>query len=1692
MPVGFRIASAWVEIHAEDKGLRKEVEAAVKKAVQGVDAKVDLKINTKGLRKEVQEALKQATAGSKPMVDIGIRSTGLRREVQEALKRATAGNKPTVRLGISSSGLRAEVVAAVEAATQGTRGSVEVDVDINRDRIAEALSNVPVNPEFDLQAMRRNLRDAMRGERVEINPLVHTSMMRLQIEAEMARLRDRFRVNIHPDVDVSTLAARLQAAARTISHDDIEIDFNPNINNLRRRFQQMRERIPVNMELGNEIQMRAQVAMAIARLNAMGRNLHFRATIEVDHDRAMAAFRNMEGAMSRLEGHTSRLTKMIGAGIAFIPPAIAASVHAIETIGPAFAAVIPMITMAGTALATLAVGGNNVFKAIGESNDNLKQFRQYVDSLTPAARDFVFSVVTLSGAFKSMQLDVQEALFSGLAETMRGLGKSVIPDMRIGLGGMAINMNEMTKGVGNTLTELSKMGTLKQMFGAVKYAMDPLVPIPGQFTNAMVKMTIAATPLLRKMTEAWGRGMDSMTESINRNFENGRLELAINKSGESIKNFFKNIANNPEWQNFVARMQETGPRMAQAFADISEALLKLLNAAAPVTEALMAIVTAFAHIITAVPTAVLTALLAKLLLFKVVMTIASMFLKLEAAILLVRGAMGLLASQSAMVAVLTTRLTALGMTAPMIARAAMALRALGIAGVVGTGIYLLLQVMGSLAQKVTDLVLPASMAAVNVDKLSASLIKTADSGKLAGEGARVYGKDWSKLGEAIKEIAHPNLWDRIVHGFDAVGNVIGMDGGFLKDAQDKVKGLDDALKKMVQDGDAAGAARLFDLAAQSAAKNGTSVEKLKTLLPGYTGEVKKSEEAMRLVAQSMGLFGAEAAEVQRQLDGQKRAAEGLRQSLIALNDAHRAAMGGEIAMEQAISDANAALKENGRTLDVSTQAGRDNKKTLLDLAAATDEYVQQKIEETGTVSAAMPIYERGRGQLMALASQYFSTKEEAAAFVDEILRMPTNKTVIMDADLSSLGVKLAEAQTRVDSLKQQRATAVGADATALDVEISAAQKTVDSLKQQQDTIIRAQATQLVDQINQAQAKVDSLKQARDTAIGADRADLTAEVNKAQAEVDALKQKAPAALKALDSTGPGVGSARAALASVKDKLVTITTRHYDVWTNSVKPGPWADGLIPHARGGKIGKFARGGQPDTGFVSGPGGPTDDKIMAMLSNGEYVIRASSVKKYGAGFMSALNNGRLKATRGVGLASGGAVGSQPSYTIKWGDTLSELAVRFKTTVKELMSLNKNIKNANLIYAGQTLNLPDGGAGTGPSKPSGPNQGLPPYVWPALSKFSSGLIESTDKLSDMREWVTLSAESMKAGYVNAEAFHAINAGENMADLLKGIFEMKQKIRDTFKGSGETVLMDRMDLASDALIKWQAKLDPVNTSLSSAKEKLDSLSNSFTQMKDSVKNNVMDSGKITKIGKWGTNPQTLLNQLQSDVGKAGAFAQQLEQLKAKGINAEMIQQVAEAGISGGGAATAGSLLRMTPEQIAQLNSLQTQLTANADKAGTAAANAMYGAGLQAAQGLVAGLEANKKAIEDAMAKIAHAMEDSIKQALGIKSPSRVMMGVADYTADGLVNQLYARKDEANQAIRALVPGQIDPTQTRAANFGVETGTMGSASPTTVIHEFHVHIDGTFDLSKPAERRNIASALVVEMKEAIRVDDKRRR
>jgi hypothetical protein len=106
-------------------------------------------------------------------------------------------------------------------------------------------------------------------------------------------------------------------------------------------------------------------------------------------------------------------------------------------------------------------------------------------------------------------------------------------------------------------------------------------------------------------------------------------------------------------------------------------------------------------------------------------------------------------------------------------------------------------------------------------------------------------------------------------------------------------------------------------------------------------------------------------------------------------------------------------------------------------------------------------------------------------------------------------------------------------------------------------------------------------------------------------------------------------------------------------NAAKDG----GGILSAIGGFFGlKFA-----DGGLVRGSGTSTSDSNLAALSDGEFVIRAAAVKKFGPGLFEALNRGRLPSLQGY--ANGGLVGGRGGS----GGNIVQLTPVFAPTLQSL-----------------------------------------------------------------------------------------------------------------------------------------------------------------------------------------------------------------------------------------------------------------------------------------------------------------------------------------------------------------------------------------------------------------------------------------
>lgn len=99
---------------------------------------------------------------------------------------------------------------------------------------------------------------------------------------------------------------------------------------------------------------------------------------------------------------------------------------------------------------------------------------------------------------------------------------------------------------------------------------------------------------------------------------------------------------------------------------------------------------------------------------------------------------------------------------------------------------------------------------------------------------------------------------------------------------------------------------------------------------------------------------------------------------------------------------------------------------------------------------------------------------------------------------------------------------------------------------------------------------------------------------------------------------------------------------------------------------------------GYIRGGGTGTSDSIPAMLSNGEFVMRAAAVEKFGAGFMSAINSGRVPS-----FATGGSVGRSRIVSGGGGKTTvnNKFEINVRTGIGDPAAIGKQVVSAIAAY---------------------------------------------------------------------------------------------------------------------------------------------------------------------------------------------------------------------------------------------------------------------------------------------------------------------------------------------------------------------------------------------------------------------------
>lgn len=293
-----------------------------------------------------------------------------------------------------------------------------------------------------------------------------------------------------------------------------------------------------------------------------------------------------------------------------------------------------------------------------------------------------------------------------------------------------------------------------------------------------------------------------------------------------------------------------------------------------------------------------------------------------------------------------------------------------------------------------------------LDALSGSAQQgTADLNALFQDASGGFGSTDLVVGVNDVASAFDRLYNRsgftkLRDGLDIIGK---KELSYVTDAFDK---LDAAMAGLDPDKAAEGFRRIqADAEAQ-----GVAVSELVELFPQYKAQLAQQAEqfginnlsaadyaawmggsippAVRAAQEAAASAGDATGDLAAEMNQAAVEAEAATKAFYKAAQAQLQLSGSAIGVEAAYDDATAALKENGKTLDISTEKGRTNKSALNNLAAATLEH-REALEEAGaSTKEVTKATESGRKKFIEVAQQMGMTKAEAKKLAEQYGLVP--------------------------------------------------------------------------------------------------------------------------------------------------------------------------------------------------------------------------------------------------------------------------------------------------------------------------------------------------------------------------------------------------------------------------------------------------------------------------------------------------------------------------------------------------------------------------------------------------------------------------------------------------------------------------------------------------------------------------------
>lgn len=260
--------------------------------------------------------------------------------------------------------------------------------------------------------------------------------------------------------------------------------------------------------------------------------------------------------------------------------------------------------------------------------------------------------------------------------------------------------------------------------------------------------------------------------------------------------------------------------------------------------------------------------------------------------------------------------------------------------------------------------------------------------------------------------------------------------------------------------------------------------------------------------------------------------------------------------------------------------------------------------------------------------------------------------------------------------------------------------------------------------------------------------------------------------------------------------------------------------------------------------------------------------------------------------------------------------------------------------------------------------------------------------------------------------------------------QLAEKIRDAFRGR-DTTLDNRLIAGVQATTRRL-------TSLAREREAIAQRIQEANQFAANVTQQALNAFSLQNLAQEGGGVQGITDGIESAIRQVQRFNRQINALAARGLRRDLLSQIIGLGPEQG-AGLASTLANASNAQLRELNEAQRQLAAASRRLGRDSADQLFDAGKEASKGFLAGLKDQQEDIEDLMLTIARSMSRSIRNALGIRSPSRVFRQIGRFTMDGLAGGVDDRLSTVRRSVLGAASALTQP-------FGGSTGSVSVNGP----------------------------------------------